>query len=121
LHAWGGLDACLAFAERGDRGHACRSRDAGHKRLQEVDERADKGQVQRQAIQTGSTFPIAMRPTGAVYGVTMGRKIAKTWTADRDGLCLTDSFGENCYAVWMKGSAVKLFIGSGAFMEGFLK
>ncbi len=51
----------------------------------------------------------------------MGRKVAKTWTAGKDGLCVTDSFGENCYGVWVKGSAVKLFIGADTFMEGFLK
>ncbi len=52
----------------------------------------------------------------------MGKKVADKWVVAKDKLCVTDSFGENCYSVWIKGSAVKLGIdGSDFSLDGSLK
>lgn len=59
---------------------------------------------------------------GIIQGTKMGKKIADKWVISKDNLCVTDSFGENCYAVWIKGSTVKLTVDGSEFsLEGFLK
>ena len=59
---------------------------------------------------------------GAIEGSGMGKKVARKWWLVHDELCITDSFGENCYAIWKKGSAVKFTFGDDlVFVEGKLK
>lgn len=59
---------------------------------------------------------------GAVQGMRMGKKVADKWTVAKDKLCVTDHFGETCYDIWIKNSAVKLTIdGSDFSVEGTLK
>ena len=64
----------------------------------------------------------AMSPAGQFKGCEWARKVADKWIVAKDKLCVTDSFGENCYSVWMKGSAVRLTIdGSDFSLDGLLK
>ena len=59
---------------------------------------------------------------GKIAGMSMGREVANTWRVAKDGLCVTDSFGEACYGVWRKGAAVRLVIeGSDVVVEGSLR
>lgn len=52
----------------------------------------------------------------------MGKKVLDKWAVTKDKLCVTDSFGENCYTVWAKGSGVRLSIdGSDFSLDGFVK
>jgi hypothetical protein len=48
---------------------------------------------------------------GRIQGTGMGTKISSRWRINKDELCVTDTQGENCYAVWKKGREVKLIIG----------
>lgn len=59
---------------------------------------------------------------GALRSVRMGKTTTDKWAVAKDKLCITDSFGENCYTVWAKGSTVKFAIdGLDPSLEGFLK
>jgi hypothetical protein len=59
---------------------------------------------------------------GTIEGEGMGKKVSRKWSVVKDELCVTDSFGEYCYAIWRNGTAVKFVIGADAvFVEGFLK
>ena len=59
---------------------------------------------------------------GTIQGAKMGKKVADKWAIAKDQLCVTDSFGENCYDVWIKGSAARLTVeGSDFTLDGFLK
>ena len=59
---------------------------------------------------------------GTIEGSGMGKQVSRKWWVVKDDLCITDSFGENCYAIWKKGSAVKfVFGGDAVFVEGVLK
>lgn len=68
-------------------------------------------------------FAYEYRANRAVQGMSMGKKVMGTWKPAKDRLCITGgSFGETCYAVWKKGSAVKLVKeGSDFSLDGFLK
>jgi hypothetical protein len=70
----------------------------------------------------GVHFSLHYVPGGTIQGMRMGRKVADKWAVAKDKLCVTDSFGENCYSVWANGSAVRLTIdGSDFSLDGFLK
>jgi hypothetical protein len=59
---------------------------------------------------------------GSVQGMSMGKKVTDKWRLDKDQLCVNDHLGETCYAVWRKGSAVRLvFGGSSLSLDGDLK
>lgn len=59
---------------------------------------------------------------GKFTSTRMGKTAIDQWAVAKDKLCITDSFGENCYIVWRNGSAVKLAIdGSVPSLEGLLK
>jgi hypothetical protein len=60
---------------------------------------------------------------GVIEGAGMGKKVSRTWRVEKDALCITDTFGENCYAIWKKGPAVKFVTSDDAvvFAEGVLK
>jgi hypothetical protein len=70
----------------------------------------------------GIHFSYRYAADGSVQGARMGKKVADKWTVANDKLCVTDSFGENCYTVWSKGASVKLTVeGSDFSLEGSLK
>jgi hypothetical protein len=56
-------------------------------------------------------FSFRYLPGGVIEGMSMGKKVTNKWAVVGDKLCVTDKLGEICYPVWMKGSAVRLFIG----------
>ena len=58
---------------------------------------------------------------GTIEGSGMGKKVSRKWKVVKDDLCVTDTFGENCYAIWKKGVAVKFMIDDNVFNEGVLK
>jgi ribosomal protein S6E (S10) len=58
---------------------------------------------------------------GTIEGSGMGKKVARKWKVVKDELCITDSFGENCYGIWKKGAAIKFMIDGNVFSEGLLK
>ncbi|WP_159731473.1 hypothetical protein [Methylosinus sp. Ce-a6] len=59
---------------------------------------------------------------GTIQGMKMGKKVVDKWAVATNKLCVTDHFGETCYDVWIKNSAVKLTIdGSDFSVEGTLK
>ncbi len=68
-------------------------------------------------------FAFRYLPGGAIEGSGMGKKVSRKWRVAKDDLCVTDTSGENCYAIWKKGSAVKFVFGEDAlvFVEGVLK
>jgi hypothetical protein len=83
-------------------------------------------QIQRafvgKSFTDGVHFAVRHVPGGTIQGTRMGKKVADRWAVAKDRLCVTDSFGENCYTVWAKGSAVRLAIdGSDFSLDGFLK
>jgi len=51
------------------------------------------------------------KPDGSMQGMSMGKKHINKWAISKDQLCVTDNFGEICYAVWKKGTAVRLVVG----------
>ncbi len=70
----------------------------------------------------GVHFSYRFAVGGKLQSTRMGKTTPDKWAVSKDKLCMTDSFGENCYDVWAKGSAVKLAIdGSDALLEGFVK
>jgi hypothetical protein len=70
----------------------------------------------------GVHFSYRYMVDGTIQGTKMGKKVADKWAVAKDQLCVTDSFGENCYTVWIKGSAVKLTVDGTEFsLEGSLK
>ncbi len=70
----------------------------------------------------GIHFSYRFGAGGKSQSTRMGKTTIDKWAISKDKLCMTDSFGENCYDVWTKGSAVKLAIdGSDALLEGFVK
>lgn len=70
----------------------------------------------------GVHFSLRYVTGGTIQGTRMGKKVADKWVVAKDRLCMTDSFGENCYAVWIKGPFVRLAIdGSDFSLEGSLK
>src|SRR3954447_20053554 len=67
-------------------------------------------------------FSFLYTATGAIEGTGMGAKVSRRWRVQKDELCETDSFGENCYSIWRKGEIVRFMIGDdGVFAEGTLK
>jgi hypothetical protein len=56
-------------------------------------------------------FANRYKADGTIDGTSMGKKTAETWKIVKDDLCLTNSFGELCYAVWIKGKEVQLVYG----------
>lgn len=67
-------------------------------------------------------FSLRHLPGGTIQGTRMGKKVLDKWAVTKDKLCVTDSFGENCYTVWAKGSGVRLSIdGSDFSLDGFVK
>ena len=45
---------------------------------------------------------------GGIESFAMGRKLRKTWRLEKHLLCITESTGEYCHAVWKKGAAIRL-------------
>lgn len=69
----------------------------------------------------GVHFSLRYLP-GTIQGTRMGKKVADKWVVANDKLCVTDGFGENCCAVWIKGSSVRFAIdGSDFSLDGSLK
>lgn len=67
-------------------------------------------------------FSFRYRPNGLIEGMSMGRKVMDKWKVEDNRLCVTDRFGETCYAVWKKGEAVKLAVdGTDVVVDGFLQ
>jgi hypothetical protein len=67
-------------------------------------------------------FSFLYTAAGKIEGTAMGAKVSRRWRAQKDELCETDSFGENCYSIWRKGPIVRFVIGDdGIFAEGTLK
>ena len=67
-------------------------------------------------------FSFRYAANGVIEGMSMGKKVTNKWVVADDRLCVTDSFGETCYVVWMKGLAVQLHIdGSDVILDGFVK
>jgi hypothetical protein len=67
-------------------------------------------------------FAFRYTPTGDLEGMGMGSKVSRKWRILTDELCVTDSVGEKCYAVWRKGPAVKLIMeDSDLSLDGLLK
>jgi hypothetical protein len=67
-------------------------------------------------------FAFRYTPTGDLEGMGMGSKVSRKWRILKDELCVTDSVGENCYAVWRKGPEVKLIMeDSDLSLDGLLK
>lgn len=55
-----------------------------------------------------SHFSDRFKADGTIDGYSMGKKVSDTWKIAKDELCITNSFGELCYAVWKKGIDVQL-------------
>jgi hypothetical protein len=53
-------------------------------------------------------FTERYRADGTIEGVSIGAKSSGTWRIVKDELCITNHFGEFCYAVWKKGSEARL-------------
>ena len=67
-------------------------------------------------------FSFLYTATGKIEGTGMGTKVSRRWRVQKNELCETNSFGENCYAIWRKGEIVRFVIGDdGVFAEGTLK
>jgi hypothetical protein len=70
----------------------------------------------------GIHFSYRFAAGGTMQSTRMGKTTTDKWAVAKDKLCMTDSFGENCYTVWAKGSEVKFAIdGSDFSLEGILK
>lgn len=70
----------------------------------------------------GVHFSLRYVPGGTIQGTRMGKKVADRWVVAKDRLCVTDSFDESCYTVWIKGPSVRLAIdGSDFSLDGVLK
>ncbi|MGJ0531889.1 MAG: hypothetical protein ACR65W_01130 [Methylocystis sp.] len=70
----------------------------------------------------GVHFSLRYVAGGIIQGTRMGKKVADKWVVAEDKLCVTDSFGEHCYGVWIKGPSVRLAIdGSDFSLDGSLK
>jgi hypothetical protein len=70
----------------------------------------------------GVHFSFRYIPGGTIQGAKMGKKVTDKWAVAKDNLCVTHSFGENCYTVWAKGSAVKPTVDGAEFtLDGSLK
>lgn len=70
----------------------------------------------------GVHFSYRFAAGGKFQSTRMGKTTTDKWAVSKDKLCMTDRFGENCYTVWAKGSAVKFAIdGSDPSLEGFVK
>ncbi len=83
-------------------------------------------QIQRalneKQLSDGVHFSYRFAAGGKLQSTRMGRTTTDKWTVSKDKLCMADSFGENCYIVWAKGSAVELTIdGSDPVLEGSVK
>lgn len=83
-------------------------------------------QIQRalngKQLSDGVHFSYRFATGGKLQSTGMGKTKTDKWAVSKDKLCMTDGFGENCYVVWAKGSAVKLTIdGPEPFLEGFVK
>ena len=60
--------------------------------------------------------------SGSIQATSMGKKHSNKYAISNDLLCITDSFGETCYAVWKKGKEVRLIVGDSDFsLDGFLR
>jgi hypothetical protein len=67
-------------------------------------------------------FAFDYKANGTIGGTSMGRKINNKWSIANAELCITNSTGEICYAVWKKASAVKLMMGeSDLSIDGFVR
>ena len=67
-------------------------------------------------------FAFKYLPGGIMEGSGMGKKLSLKWWVAKDQLCDTESSGENCYAIWKKGSTVKFTYGDDlVFVEVSLK
>ena len=67
-------------------------------------------------------FTDSYKANGAIEGISLAKKVTKTWVISKDQLCITSSFGETCYAVWKKGAAVRLVFGeSDLTLDGDLR
>ncbi len=62
-------------------------------------------------LSDGAHFTFHYLASGELEGSSAGHMIARTWTTTDEELCVSDSNGQVCYDVWIKGKAVKLFIG----------
>ena len=70
----------------------------------------------------GTHFSTRYHADGTIDGMNMGKKIASRWAIVDDELCVTNRFGEFCYAVWKKGSDVQLVYGdSDTTLYGYLQ
>ena len=56
----------------------------------------------------GTHFSSRYEADGKIDGFAMGKKVSNTWKILDGNLCIADSLGELCYAVWKKGSNVEL-------------
>lgn len=67
-------------------------------------------------------FSFRYRRDGQVTGKSMGREVSNTWKIVQDELCVTQQrFGETCYRVWKRGTAVRLVFGSDANIDGEIR
>jgi hypothetical protein len=56
----------------------------------------------------GTHFSNRYEADGNIDGLAMGKKVSNTWKILGGNLCIADSLGELCYAVWKKGSDTEL-------------
>ena len=68
-------------------------------------------------------FSLRYMPGGVIGGMNMGKTVKNNkWAIFGNELCITDNFGDTCYAVWKKAGAVKLTIGgSDLSIDGVVK
>lgn len=67
-------------------------------------------------------FASEYKADGSILAVSMGKKRTNKFAVSENQLCVTDSFGEACYAVWKKGNEVRLIVGDSDFsLDGFLR
>jgi len=70
----------------------------------------------------GTHFSSRYEANGKIEGFTMGKKVSNRWKILDGNLCITDSLGELCYAVWKKGRDVELIEkGSDITIDGSLR
>ena len=67
-------------------------------------------------------FANEYKADGSILAISMGKKQTNKFAITENQLCVTDNFGETCYAVWKKGNEVRLIVGDSDFsLDGFLR